>query len=88
MPPRPLTRALEQGGEFAGQAELATRSLHDHYAGTPTPPSLMHGSIQVICQVGWGATVITESVQRELSMRELFAWQHRSTSGPIAVVLP
>ena len=85
---RPLTRPLAPGTTFAGEVVLGANVLHDHYGGRAAPQSLQHGTFQVVCEVGWGLTPITEAVQRTMSGSELFAWQQVSTSKPLTVVLP
>ncbi len=88
MVERPPTRPLAPGAIFTGEVEVAAKSLHNHNAGGPTPTSLMHGTIQVLCQVGWGSTPITEAMRPSLSFGQLMAWQRLSTYGPFSVVLP
>ena len=81
----PLTRPLKSGEVVAGEVVLPTMTLRDHYGSYPTPASLLHGLIQVRCEVGWGITPITE--QTQISMRGLIAWQHVTGIGPFPVIL-
>jgi len=84
----PLTRPLAAGESFAGEVVLPTKTLRDHYGEQPTPDSLLHGTIQVRCEVGWGPTAITAADRGRMSIQQLVAWQQLTGCGPFNVVLP
>ena len=87
LPEIPLTRPLASGEVFTGEVALPTKMLRDHHTGLrPTPPTLLHGTIHIRCEAGWGATPIT--AREHMTMSELFAWQQLTGYGPFDVVLP
>lgn len=84
----PLTRLLGPGESFAGEAALPVKMLRDHYGERPAPAGLLHGTIRVRCEVGWGTTAITAAERNRMSIQQLLAWQQLVDSGPFDVVLP
>jgi hypothetical protein len=84
----PLTRPLAPGERLAGQQVLPAKMLRDHYGEQPAPDALLHGTIQVRCDVGWGTSPITAASRRGMSIQQLLAWQQITSFGPFDVVLP
>jgi hypothetical protein len=84
----PLTRPLAPGERISGQQVLPARLLHDHYGEQPAPDALLHGTIRVRCDVGWGATPITAASRRGMTIQQVLAWQQLISFGPFDAVLP
>jgi len=84
----PLTRPLAPGERLAGEQVLPVQVLRDHYGEQPTPAALLHGTLHVRCDVGWGTTPITAASRRGMSIQQLLAWQQITRFGPFAVALP
>jgi hypothetical protein len=84
----PLTRPLAPGEHLTGELILPARMLRDHYGEQPAPDTLLHGTIQVRCDVGWGTSPITAASRRGMSITQLLAWQQLTSFGPFDVALP
>jgi hypothetical protein len=84
----PLTRPLAPGEHLTGEQALPAKVLRDHYGEQPAPGALLHGTIQVRCDVGWGTSPITTASRRGMSIQQLLAWQQLTSFGPFDVVLP
>jgi hypothetical protein len=84
----PLTRPLAPGEHIGGEQLLPAVVLRDHYGEQPAPAALLHGRIQVRCDLGWGSTPITAASRRTMSIQQLLAWQQLSRSAVLDVVLP
>src|ERR1043165_1086385 len=54
----PLTRPLAPGEQISGEQVLPATTLRDHYGEEAAPAALLHGRIQVRCDIGWGKTPI------------------------------
>jgi len=84
----PLTRPLLPGEVVTGELMWPTTGMRDHYRGRVTPANLLHGTIQVRCEVGWWVKPITEADSVSKSLLELLASQHVVGYGPFDVTLP
>lgn len=84
----PLTRLLASGERVTGEQTLPMKTLRDHYGEQAAPATLLHGTIQVRCDVGWSTTPITAASRRGMSIQQLLAWQQVASFGPFPVVLP
>jgi hypothetical protein len=84
----PLTRPLAPGEQIAGEQLLPMARLRDHYSEEAAPAGLLHGRIQVRCDIGWGTTPITAASRRTMSIQQLLAWQQLTRSAVLEVVLP
>ena len=84
----PLTQQLAPGERLSSEQTLPMKMLRDHYGEQPAPDALLHGTVQIRCDVGWGATPITAASRRGMSIQQLLAWQQITSFGPLAAVLP
>jgi hypothetical protein len=86
MLPIALTRPLAPGEVLTREVALPPKMLRDQFDVYPTPPSLLHGAIQIVCEAGWGTTAITNRDQ--MSIRDFYMWQSMVTVEPFLVTLP
>jgi hypothetical protein len=84
----PPTRPLAPGERITGEQALPVKTLRDHYGEQAAPAALLHGTIHVRCDVGWGTTPITTASSRGMSIQQLLAWQQVASFGPFPVALP
>lgn len=86
MLPIALTRPLAPGDVLTREVALPPKMLRDQFDVHPTPPSLLHGAIQISCEAGWGTTAITKRDQ--MSIHDFYVWQNTVAVGPFQVILP
>jgi hypothetical protein len=84
----PVTRPLRSGERLKGEIAWPMRVMRDYYGGHGTPPSLLHGTIKVRCEVGWWASAITEADRVRLRFRNVLASQRVVGYGPLEITLP
>lgn len=80
----PLTRPLRTGEEVSVSVDINPLYLGDHYE-SHRQPTLLHGRITVIGQVGWGMTPIVAADRPRMSIQRLLDWQSLSSSEPITL---
>jgi hypothetical protein len=81
----PPTRPLAPGKGLAWNVPVGEKILQDHYLRRPAPASLLHGTIHVRCEVGWGVKPVRPD---EMTLDNVLSWQRLQGYGPFDVVLP
>jgi hypothetical protein len=85
LPEIPPARPLPSGAVLAREVALGETLLRNHFDVKLAPTTLLHRTVHVRCEVGWGSTPLDTE---HTSLRQLFTWQHITGYGPFDVVLP
>ena len=80
----PITMPIRPKESIERMVELVPLFLGDHYE-TDRNPTVLHGNIEVTCQVGWGETPILPTERYQISIESLLSWQKTIESKPVSV---